>query len=95
LGLHADRKSFCNAYTNCIHTEGNKMLEFLAGLDKATLTIVLFFPVLISLFVYLAPAFVAFYREHERKAGILTLNIFVGWTIIGWIYCLIWARRDD
>lgn len=57
-------------------------------------TIIIFFAVLAALLVYLIPAFVAFHREHENKGGILALNFLGGWTIIGWVYSLIWALRD-
>jgi len=40
---------------------------------------------------YFAPAIVAADRRHPGKAGILTLNLLLGWTVLGWIAALIWA----
>ncbi|MCZ7860889.1 superinfection immunity protein [Agrobacterium salinitolerans] len=57
-------------------------------------TAIIFVGVLAALLVYLIPSFVAFHREHENKAGVLLVNFFAGWTIVGWIWCLIWAKRD-
>lgn len=44
---------------------------------------------------YLIPTWVAMGRNVERKGGIITLNIFLGWTGLGWIGALIWAFSAD
>ena len=62
-----------------------------------TITSLLFFPflhfhpifLLVSLFLYFLPAFLA--RNKPNFTGVLLLNIFAGWTFIGWIIALIWA----
>ena len=41
--------------------------------------------------VYFIPAAVAFLRAHRSKVAILTLNILLGWTGIGWIVALVWS----
>lgn len=46
---------------------------------------------ILILFVYLIPAFVAKRRDHINKKAILILNIFLGWTFIGYVVALIWA----
>jgi hypothetical protein len=43
--------------------------------------------------LYLAPFVVAARREHERLGAVLALNLLVGWTGIGWLLVLRWARR--
>lgn len=48
---------------------------------------------LISLFLYFLPAFLA--RNKPNFTSILLLNIFAGWTFIGWIIALIWALSSD
>lgn len=48
---------------------------------------------LISLFLYFLPAFLA--RNKPDFTSILLLNIFAGWTFIGWIIALIWALSSD
>ncbi|WP_404940326.1 superinfection immunity protein [Pseudomonas fulva] len=37
------------------------------------------------------PMMIAFYRRHERYTSIFMLNLFLGWTGIVWLVCLIWA----
>jgi hypothetical protein len=41
--------------------------------------------------LYFVPSIVAFSRNHHNAAGICVLNIFLGWTVIGWIGALIWS----
>ena len=41
--------------------------------------------------LYLLPAIVASSREHHRTVAILALNVFLGWTAVGWATALIWA----
>lgn len=46
---------------------------------------------LIALFIYFLPAFVAFKREHPNRVAILVVNFFFGVSVVGWIVSLIWA----
>lgn len=41
--------------------------------------------------VYLLPAIVAKNRNHTQIIPILVLNILLGWTLIVWVGCLVWA----
>ena len=41
--------------------------------------------------LYLIPTYVCILRKVEQKAGIILLNIFLGWSILGWVGALIWA----
>ena len=44
--------------------------------------------------LYFLPSICAFARGHSSKAGILILNIFLGWSLIGWVVSLVWAFTD-
>lgn len=46
---------------------------------------------IIGLIFYFLPAMIAFNNNHPRAKLIFVLNIFFGWTLIGWIVLLIWA----
>jgi hypothetical protein len=48
-------------------------------------------PFLIVLVLNFLPAVVAFARGHHHPWAILILNLLFGWTVIGWVGCLIWA----
>lgn len=51
--------------------------------------------ILIGLLIYFIPSFVAFKRHHLQKTPILLLNIFLGWSFIGWLIALIWATLKE
>jgi hypothetical protein len=43
--------------------------------------------------LYFLPSFVG---HRKRQANSISLaNFFFGWTVIGWIVCLIWAASPD
>ena len=41
--------------------------------------------------IYFLPFFIACIREHKNRAAILLLNLFLGWTGLGWLGALVWA----
>ncbi len=41
--------------------------------------------------LYFLPAIVAAVRHTHNATGILLLNLFLGWTLIGWIVALVMA----
>jgi hypothetical protein len=47
------------------------------------------------LFPYFLPTIVAVLRRKASSLGIFLLNLFLGWTFIGWIGALIWALSAD
>lgn len=47
---------------------------------------------ILTLFVvYLLPWLVAVSRSHPNVAAIFIINLFLGWTLIGWVVALAWA----
>jgi hypothetical protein len=42
-------------------------------------------------FIYLLPWLVARHRKHRNTLAILLLNLFLGWTLVGWTIALVWA----
>ena len=40
---------------------------------------------------YFLPAIVAAARHTHNSAGILLLNLFLGWTVVGWFVALVMA----
>ena len=53
-------------------------------------------PILIglSLAAYFTPAIVAMMRSHRQTLAIVLLNVFLGWTIVGWVVALVWAAAN-
>lgn len=48
------------------------------------------FIVLLLLF-YFIPAIVAGNNKHSQTGAIFALNLFLGWTLLGWVIALVWA----
>ena len=51
-------------------------------------TLYLFFS---AMWLYFLPTLVAISRQSARTRTILILNLFLGWTVIGWLVSLVWA----
>jgi hypothetical protein len=41
--------------------------------------------------IYFLPTIIAFSRHYQNREPIFILNLFLGWTVIGWICLLAWA----
>ncbi len=48
---------------------------------------------ILSMLMYFVPSFIAFGSSprHRNAAAIFVLNLFLGWTGLGWIISLVWA----
>jgi hypothetical protein len=56
----------------------------------------IFFPFFGFGFVmYFLPSIIALARSKRDIAGIILLNFFLGWTMIGWVVALVWAVKVD
>lgn len=40
---------------------------------------------------YMLPGAIAIYRDHKNTAAVCVLNLFTGFTGIGWIASLVWS----
>jgi hypothetical protein len=45
--------------------------------------------------LYFVPSFVAMSRHKVSASAIVALNLFLGWSILGWVISLIWALKVD
>ncbi|MCX6786855.1 MAG: superinfection immunity protein [Candidatus Kaiserbacteria bacterium] len=54
-------------------------------------TCLLIFGILAGLIIYFLPGIIAERRGHPQRTAITTLNLFLGWTLIGWVIALVWA----
>ena len=56
----------------------------------------IFFPFFgLGTLFYFLPTIVAFARSKRDLLSIFLLNLFLGWTLIGWIVALVWAAKVD
>ena len=51
--------------------------------------------VLLGIPLYFVPSIIAFKRSHPQRVSILTLNILLGWTFLGWVGSLVWSLTQD
>ena len=49
------------------------------------------FTLLFMFLLYFFPSIIAAHRDHPNRTGILILNTFLGFTVVGWFVALIWA----
>jgi hypothetical protein len=60
------------------------------------LSTVLFFPFFgLPFLLYFLPSIIALARSKRDLLAIFLLNLFLGWSIIGWFVALIWAAKND
>ena len=45
--------------------------------------------------LYFLPSIVAVCRRKRSDLAIGVLNLFLGWTLIGWVVALVWACTKD
>lgn len=46
-------------------------------------------------FLYFLPIFVAAHRNVNNQGGIITLDLLLGWALLGWVGALIWALSAE
>lgn len=50
---------------------------------------------LFALALYFLPFLVATGRHKKNTGAIFVLNLFLGWTLVGWVVSLVWATTKD
>ncbi|HTR67940.1 MAG TPA: superinfection immunity protein [Terriglobales bacterium] len=45
--------------------------------------------------LYFLPSILALARNKRDTLAIFLLNLFLGWTIIGWVVSLVWAVKTE
>jgi hypothetical protein len=46
----------------------------------------------VAFFVYFLPYDIAKKNQHPQQRAIFTLNLFLGWSLLGWVAALVWAN---
>lgn len=49
---------------------------------------------IIFILPYFIPTFIAYSRKKPNAGAIFALNLFLGWSLIGWIVALVWALSN-
>ena len=45
--------------------------------------------------LYFLPSIIALARSKRDLLAIFLLNLFLGWSVIGWVVALVWAAKND
>ena len=62
-------------------------------MDTGGLLAILF--IIGAIIFYFLPSIVADKRNHNNLSAIMALNLFLGWTFLGWVIALVWALTDN
>ena len=57
----------------------------------ATDVIIVSLSVIAACFIYMIPTCVAASRRHRNTMAIAVLNLFFGWTLLGFVGCMVWS----
>jgi hypothetical protein len=49
----------------------------------------------LGLAIYFLPTIIAMARGHKNTAAILVVNMFLGWTFLGWVGALAWSCTNN
>ena len=60
----------------------------------STLGLVLIWILAVITLLYLLPTSIAFSRGHKDTMPVFLINLFLGWTLVGWIVSLVWAVKS-
>jgi hypothetical protein len=45
--------------------------------------------------MYFLPSIIALIKSKRDTLAIFLLNLFLGWSVIGWVVALVWAVKND
>ena len=51
--------------------------------------------ILLMLIPYFIPFIIAVFKRNNNKKDVLLLNMFGGWTVLGWLLALVWAIKSN
>ena len=63
-------------------------------LEEGLSLLVIFFAV-VGFAFYFLPTIVVFIRRKTNRLPVFLLNLFLGWTFIGWVIALVWAATSE
>ncbi|WP_084704932.1 superinfection immunity protein [Beijerinckia mobilis] len=50
---------------------------------------------IIAALLYFTPAIIALIQNHFNKLAIIIANTLLGWTVPGWVVCIIWSFTNS
>lgn len=74
---------------------GSAVPEFLERLGVVTSLFKSVWLLVVVCILYFVPTVVAVARKKLDRLAIFVLNLFLGWTFVGWVLALVWATMHD
>ena len=75
------------------HTDPGVVSDFANGLMALVFAITGLALWIAAIAIYFVPSIVATKKKHPNRVEIILVNLFLGWTVLGWIVALVWAER--
>jgi T4 superinfection immunity protein len=69
------------------------LISIWAGTLVPDLGVIVFAILVVIAVIYYVPTIIAYVRRRPDLASIALFNVFLGWTIIGWIIAMVWCFR--
>ena len=77
-----------------IDTENeSEVIGPIKSIEKQVVMLIL--NIVILAIIYFIPTVISIIKKHTYKLYIICINIILGWTLIGWLVCLIWSLIDN
>lgn len=51
--------------------------------------------IIVGLALYFLPVIIAYNRNHNNLIPIFIIDLFFGWTLLGWVICLAWSTSSN
>jgi hypothetical protein len=88
---NTEMKTFVTAVAFVLGAPSALLVLVAIGDGKAGLVSGGLFYIALCLATYFLPTIIAMLRRYPAWVGILLLNLFLGWTLIGWVAALVWS----
>ena len=87
-----DRSIWKTPINLLVHVAGlGIVIAILATVMGSTLEAGIVIAILVGLEIYFLPSTMSFSRDQPNRFAILALNLFLGWTLLGWVVSLVWS----
>ena len=88
----ADRSRWKTPINLLIHLIGlGIVIAIIPAIMGSTLEAGIVIAIIVGLEIYFLPSTISFNRDQPNKFAILALNLFLGWTLLGWVLSLVWS----
>jgi len=71
------------------------VLIWIGGSETGNTPVKTLLGLMILIPIYFLPSFAAKSRMHSKRQSIFILNLFLGWTFLGWVVAAIWAYSEN